>query len=429
MSRGSLDWKKLRRKPAAILGAGVSGSGAGTLLRSLDWEYATFDEQSRAFGWAEAQACSIVVVSPGFAIDHPWLAIARKAGVETFGEADFASAFWPGRVLAVTGTNGKTTLVHFLTRLLNQSGRVAFAAGNVGKSFAELVAESPKEDATAVLELSSFQTETLRLLHPDSVIWSNLDEDHLDRHGDLTSYFRAKASLVDRLEDGPFLAGISVIEASQTASVHLAREPRVVRREEANKISIPEDSTFNTFPQRENLALALAFAEEEGISEEVFAKALTGFRGEPHRLERIATVDRATFWNDSKATNFSAALAACRNFAGKPFWIGGGQSKGGNLEGFARRLRDLVARAYLVGETGPALGKSLSAFGLQTSVYGDLAKAVRAAFEDVREATDVLFSPGFASFDSFSSYAERGKTFVEIVLQLKKPVRMRTPVT
>ena len=429
MSEKPFDWNKLRRKPAAILGAGVSGSGAGTLLRSMDWEYATFDEQSRAFGWTEALACSVVVVSPGFAVDHPWLTLARNAGVDTFGEADFASAFWRGKIVAVTGTNGKTTLVRFLTRLLNEAGRAAFAAGNVGKSFAELVSENPGEKSTAVLELSSFQTETLRMLRPDAVIWSNLDEDHLDRHGDLASYFRAKARLIDRLGNGPFLAGISVPETSRVTGVSLSREPRVALREETEMVSLPEDSPFITFPQRENLALALAFAEEEGIPGEIFNRVLVDFRGEPHRLEQVATIGKATFWNDSKATNFSASLAACRNFVDKPFWIGGGQSKGGDLKGFARRLHDLVARAYLVGETGSAMGKALSALGLRTSVCGDLAKAVRVAFDDVREATDILFSPGFASFDSYSSYAERGKSFGGIVLNLKNPACKPNPVT
>jgi UDP-N-acetylmuramoylalanine--D-glutamate ligase len=158
-------------------------------------------------------------------------------------------------------------------------------------------------------------------------------------------------------------------------------------------------------------------------------KVLDGFVGEPHRLEKVATVGNATFWNDSKATNFSAALAACRHFAGKAFWIGGGQSKGADEEAFAYRFHKLVARAYLVGETGPSLGKRLSALGLPTKIFGELAQAVKAAFEDVREATDILFSPGFSSFDTYSDYSERGKTFVRYVLQLKDSTRMRTPDT
>ena len=429
MSGRTFDWEELRRKPAAILGAGVSGSGAGTLLGSMNWEYATFDEQSRAFGWAEAQACSVVVVSPGFAVAHPWVKLAHKAGVETFGEVDFASAFWSGRVVAVTGTNGKTTLVHFLARLLKQSGRVAYVAGNVGKSFAELVAESSKEDATAVLELSSFQTETLKILRPDSVIWSNLDEDHLDRHGDFASYFQAKARLVDRLANGFFISGASVLAACRSLGMSLSSKPFVALRQDAEKISLPAGSPFRTFPQKENLAIAMAFAEEEGISDNDFEHALQGFRGAPHRLEQVTKVGQATFWNDSKATNFSAALAACRNLDCKPFWIGGGQSKGGNLEVFGKRLKNLVSRAYLIGETGPTLGKILSSIGLRALVFNDLAKAVGAAFDDVCEATDVLFSPGFASFDAYSNYASRGKSFVDIVLRLKNPVRRRNAVT
>lgn len=418
----------LRRKPAAILGAGVSGDGAGTLLRALEWEYQTYDERGRAFGLAEAQACSVVVVSPGFEVDHPWLVHAREAGVEIFGEADFASAFWPGPVVAVTGTNGKTTLARFIERLLREAGRPARALGNVGESFSAAAAEKPEPDETAVLELSSFQTETLRLLRPDAVVWTNFAEDHLDRHRDLSDYFRAKARLVEALpEGGTFLAGASVRESAEALGLALARSPLVARAEEAEGTELPAFSPFRALPQRETLALGLAFAREAGIGGEAVKKALAEFRGDPHRMEKVATVGRTTFWNDSKATNFAAALAACRHFAGKALWIGGGKDKGGDLAGFARRLRELVAGAYLVGETGPALGKLLAAMGSPVTICENLAKAVKAAYDDARDASDVLFSPGFASLDSFSGYEERGKTFVDLVLNLKSPARGRTP--
>ena len=429
MSKLFLDWEKLRLKPVAIFGAGVSGRGVEKLLRSLDWEYTTFDQQSRTFGWTEAKACSVAVVSPGFASDHSWIKIAEKTGVNVLGEVDFASAFWPGKIVAVTGTNGKTTLVRFLEKLFNETKRCAVATGNIGYSFSDLVAERRDSSITAILELSSFQTENLRLLRPDAVIWTNVEEDHLDRHGDMPSYIRAKGQLVERLDSGPFLAGVSVIESARKMGVSLSYQPKTISREDANRISVPESSPFATFPQKENLALALAFADSQGISEESVIKVLEEFVGEPHRLEKVLTLGKATFWNDSKATNHSAALAACRNFAGKAFWIGGGQSKGADEGAFAYKLHKLVARAYLIGETGPSLGKRLAAFGLPSKIFGELTHAVKAAFEDVREATDILFSPGFASFDAYSDYSERGKTFVRYVFQLNDTACKRTAHT
>ena len=426
VSKLSLEWDELRRNPVAILGAGVSGRGVEKLLCSLDWEYSTYDQQSRAFGWTEAKACSVAVVSPGFASNHPWIEIATKAGVEVFGEADFASAFWPGKIVTVTGTNGKTSLVRFLAKLFNETNRPAVATGNIGYSFSNLVAERRNSSITAMLELSSFQTENLRILRPDAVIWTNIDEDHLDRHGDMISYVRAKGRLVDRLDSGLFLAGVSVIKSAREMGVTLSCQPKTISREDANRVSVPEGSPFGTFPQRENLALALAFADSQGISDECVIKVVDEFVGEPHRLEKVATVGKATFWNDSKATNFSAALAACRNFAGKAFWIGGGQSKGADEKTFAHRLHKWVTRAYLIGESGTSLGKRLSAFGVPTHVFGELTEAVKAAFEDVNDATDILFSPGFASFDSYSDYSERGKTFVRYVFQLKDRMREHT---
>ena len=429
MSTGIYGLERLRRQPAAVLGAGVSGSGAGTLLRSLDWEYEIFDEQSRAFGWTEAQACSVVVFSPGFPKDHPWLELARKAGKLLLGEVDFASAFWPGRIVAVTGTNGKTTLVKFLELLLKDADRQVCIGGNVGNSFAEVVAKNPEPNCTAILELSSFQTESLKILRPDSVIWTNFDEDHLDRHHDMSSYFKAKACLVERLRGDCFLSGVSVLEYSDAKNLKLAREPMVVVREEAEKLKIPLSSPFSSYPQRENLALAMAFAEEEKISMKVFRDTMEKFHGEPHRLERVASFGNATFWNDSKATNFSATLAACKSFVEKPFWIGGGQSKGGDLERFARRMAELVSKAYLIGETGPELRRMLSSLGLPCLSYGDLAKATRAAFVDAKKFTDILFSPGFSSFDSFPNYAARGKSFIDVVLRLKNNARASTALS
>lgn len=428
VSKLSLDWQQLRRKPVAIFGAGVSGRGVEKLLRSLDWEYATFDQQSRAFGWTEAKACSVAVVSPGFAPDHSWVEIANKAGAIVLGEADFASVFWPGKIVAVTGTNGKTSLVRFLSKLFNETHRPAVATGNIGYPFSDLVAEKRGREITAILELSSFQTENLRLLQPDAVIWTNIEEDHLDRHGDMASYIRAKGQLVERLKSGPFLAGVSVLESVRQTGVTLSCQPKTIFREDANRISVPERSPFATFPQRENLALALAFANSQGISDETVIKVLEDFIGEPHRLEKVTTVGKATFWNDSKATNFSAALAACRNFAGKVFWIGGGQSKGADEEAFAYSLHKLVARAYLIGDTGPSLAKRLSSLGLPSKVFGELAQAVKVSFEDVREATDILFSPGFASFDAYSDYSERGKTFGRYVFQLNDHPHRRTSI-
>ena len=429
MSTGICDLERLRGQPAAVLGAGVSGSGAGTLLRSLDWEYEIFDEQSRAFGWTEAQACSVVVFSPGFPKDHPWFELARKAGKLLLGEVDFASAFWPGRIVAVTGTNGKTTLVKFLELLLKDANRQVCIGGNVGNSFAEVVAKNPEPNCTAILELSSFQTESLQILRPDAVIWTNFDEDHLDRHHDMSSYFKAKARLVERLRGDCFLSGVSVLEYSDAKNLKLARKPRVVLREEIEQLMIPGSSVFSTFPQRENLALAMAFAEEAEVPMDVFLGAMKKFRGEPHRLERVARVGNATFWNDSKATNFSATLAACKSFVEKPFWIGGGKSKGGDLEKFAGRMADLVSKAYLIGETGPKLRKMLSSLGLPCLFFGDLSKATRAAFKDAKKITDVLFSPGFSSFDSFPSYAARGKSFIDVVLRLKNNARASTALS
>ena len=174
------------------------------------------------------------------------------------------------------------------------------------------------------------------------------------------------------------------------------------------------------------MALALKYAALENVGIEVFKEAMRSYNPEPHRLQKIETIGDATFWNDSKATNFSSTFAACKNFSGNLFWIGGGRRKGGLLEEFAKKLKPLVNQVFLIGETGESLEKIFKNDGLSAIFSDSLEQAVKNAFSKVTQKTDILFSPGFASFDSFTDYADRGKSFINHVLDLKKATTMTT---
>lgn len=416
------DWEKMRRKPVAILGAGVSGRGVGALLDRIEWKYVMYDEQDRVFGITEARACSLVVFSPGFALSHPWLEMAKAENLPVMGEMEFGALFLDNPVVAVTGTNGKTTLTTLLTQAWNALGKQAVAAGNMGLPLCQLLAGELGRKTLVFLEVSSFQAQGVKNLSPMSVLWTNFEEDHLDHHKNMEEYFLAKANLVESSEKGCVMVGRSVAEKAVELKHALPCSTEVVDRNPEDASFLPEDHFLASFPQLENLSIAKAFAKSQGVGEDEFNQALLSYKPEPHRLQKIATIGQATFWNDSKATNAAAAVAACRNFSGNLYWIGGGKSKGEDSGRISRLIKPFVKRAYVIGEIGGILGKSLQAQGIMATFCNSLKEAVTQAYGEVTERTTVLFSPGFASFDCFANYAERGKSFVESVFDLKKLV-------
>jgi len=416
------DWENMRRKPVAILGAGVSGRGVGALLDRIEWEYDTYDEQGRVFGITEARTCSLVVFSPGFAPSHPWIELARAENLPVMGEMDFGALFLDNPVVAVTGTNGKTTLTTLLTQVWNALGKPAVAAGNVGLPLCELLAGDLDRETLVFLEVSSFQAQRMENLSPMSVLWTNFEKDHLDHHKNEEEYFLAKANLVENVGKGCVMVGRSVAEKAAELKHALPDGAEVVDRKPADASFLPEGHFLTSFPQLENLSIAKAFARSQGIEEDEFNRAILSYQPEPHRLQKIATIGEATFWNDSKATNPAAAIAACRNFSGNLYWIGGGKSKGEDSGRLSRLIKPFVKRAYVIGEMGEMLGKALREQGIMATFCNSLTEAVTRAYEEVTERTTVLFSPGFASFDCFSNYAERGKSFVDSVFDLKKLV-------
>lgn len=405
----------LRRlnRPAAILGTGVSGRAIAEAIQAAGKSAISYDERGphATFGATEAASHDLVVISPGFAQTHPWLLAARRAGCLCLSELDFGALLWDGPAVAVTGTNGKTTLVDFLAFAHKRAGQNAIACGNVGLPLTAVALNSSVAGLLPIVEVSSFQSEDLRHFSPEAVIWSNFDEDHLDRHGDVETYFRAKHKLVERLlPAGPLVVGVSVAEAAKTFGISLPDETIIARREDVAD-SIPVGSPFDSWPQRENWALAAAYWKARGLPLETLEGAARIFRLSPHRLRKVAEAGLVEFWNDSKGTNFHATLAALHEFTSPVRWIGGGKWKGGDMRRFAERLAGVIESAFLVGETGPELHALFQELGRPSKVYGTLEEATLAAARDVAQRTVVLLSPGFSSFDMFRGYAERGLVF------------------
>ncbi|WP_309383545.1 UDP-N-acetylmuramoyl-L-alanine--D-glutamate ligase [Cerasicoccus frondis] len=411
----------LQSSPAAVLGAGVSGLGAMALLRSQGAWVNLFDEKGTSgaksdFTDRDARQHRLVVHSPGFSPDHPWLVKAREAGAAVYGELDFASIYWPGGLVAVTGVNGKTTLTEFLVHALKHVGTDAMAAGNVGFPLSRFFETGGADHTVAVCEVSSFQAEGMRSFRPQAVLWTNFAEDHLERHGSMMKYFSAKWRLVERLSRPRLIVGPSVAHWAAKLGFKLPTYAIVV---DEKSIAPPVDSPFVRSPQRENYALARAYWEMEGSDLAELDTAARSFRVPAHRLELIAEGGRVQFWDDSKATNFHAAEAGIAATQGPIVWIGGGRRKGGDITGFVQRIATDIDFACLIGESGPELAEALTAAGVPNRLLPNLSEAVMEAWNRRLSGGSILLSPGFSSHDQFSSYAERGECFKQAVLSLK----------
>jgi UDP-N-acetylmuramoylalanine--D-glutamate ligase len=407
-------------RPIAVLGGGVSGDGAVALLARIGATTVVYDQNGEEFDADAASRHGLVIFSPGFSPGHSWLGTARDAGCMCIAELDLASLFWRGRILAITGTNGKTTLTEFMTHALNQAGRRALAAGNIGTPFTKVVADEDggAQETTAVCEVSSFQAEQLGHFYADGLIWTNFAEDHLERHADMASYFAAKWVLMIRTRPGHTFVGSSV-EREGTLLGRPFNPGSCVTTEGRAADPGLVGTPFATYPQRENFIVAAAWWKSEGLDEGLLYGAARSFRLARHRLGKVATIDGVTYWNDSKATNFHAVEAALASFSSPVVLIAGGRSKGGNLAGFVGRIARHVSHAVLIGETSPALAAAFESLGVPHSECPSLDEAVRRAATAAGHDGDVLLSPGFASFDMFRNYEDRGDRFEHAVSDLR----------
>ena len=409
----------LLTKPVAIFGGGVSGEGVRALVAALGAAAKIYDTKAGRgveFTPVAAQQHALVIFSPGFAPEHPWLALARKAGAECLGELDFASLFWHGRLIAITGTNGKTTLTEFLTHALRSIGHDARATGNIGDPFSRLavLTGGGGKESIALCEVSSFQSETFQHFRADATLWTNFAEDHLERHPGLENYFSAKWKLIEHTDQDAVYVGSSVVRFAHKFDRPLATATAVPTENQSPDPRLAR-TVFADYPQRENFLLAAAWWRAMDFNEAALFAAARTFKLGRHRLTCVAESAGVTYWNDSKATNFHAVEAALSGFDAPVVLLAGGRSKGGDLAGFVHRIAPRVKHVILIGETSEELAFHCSTFRAAHTRCGTLAEAVRRATELAAPGEHVLLSPGFASFDMFRNYEDRGEQFEQLV--------------
>ena len=408
--------------PVAIFGRASSGQAASNLLEGLGCECHVFDEGNgdarwRSFGAEEAADYKLVVCSPGFASEHPWLRTAKAAGCQIVPELDLGASLWKGPIVVITGTNGKTTLTEFLTAAFNSAGIEAYACGNIGRPISSLIADGINREAIAVCEVSSFQAELTRHVHADYLLWTNFDEDHLDRHGSLEAYYNCKYSLAELRRGDVFLFDESVQRFGRQYGRDIPVEGLVDSEIEPDELSVC-GTLFETLPERNTYLIARALWLRMGLDEAELIEAANNFKKSPHRMELIENRDGISYWDDSKSTNFHSVFGALERFENPVIWIGGGKSKGGDMQRFAAKVAPRLHSAHLIGQTSIKLAPIFEEHGVRARVYEDLDDAVVGARSVAKPGTNILLSPGFASLDMFDGYSQRGEAFRKAISNL-----------
>ncbi|HEY7852588.1 MAG TPA: UDP-N-acetylmuramoyl-L-alanine--D-glutamate ligase [Caulobacteraceae bacterium] len=455
-------------RTVAVFGLARSGLAAARALIAGGARVAAWDENATARATAAAEGLDLVdltaadwsgfaalMLSPGVPLTHPaphWtVEKARAAGVEILGDIELfarAVAMAPEhkrpRVIAITGTNGKSTTTALIGHVLSAAGRDARVGGNIGIGVLDL--PDMHGGAVYVLELSSYQLDLTSSLKPDVSILLNVSPDHLERHGSMEGYLAAKRRVLQGQGHGDTaIIGIDDAYGQQICTEITAANRRTIWPISARKSigkgiyalqgrlydatdgrvkEVADLTAARSLPGRhnwQNAAAAYAAARALGVSVADAVEGLMSFPGLAHRMETIGAIGNVRFVNDSKATNIDAARQAMSSYP-RFYWIAGGRPKSGGIEALAD-LFPAVARAYLVGEAEDDFARTLEGRAPYARA-GTLEAAVRAAFADARKepgAAIVLFSPACASFDQYSDFEARGEAFRAAVQALIAP--------
>ncbi len=430
--------RALLRRGAEVAVAVREPDGATAALAAEGAAILAGDPAASVAGWGPRHAGADAVFSPGIPPSAPEFAAARAAGLRVRGELCLGCGLFGGRVVAITGSKGKSSVAKLLADALSANGTPAVPCGNYGTPVCE-IADLRPAPAVAVAECSSFQLETAdEALAPEAAAVLNLSRDHLNRHGTMEAYLEAKLRIFDLLASG----GLALVPApaddpggvlARAAALHPALRfatfgaapdaewrwtPGEVRGPGGERLAVA-GSYFDNDVLGPAAACAAAILLRLGLAPEAAAAAIRGFAPLPHRMQRVAEGRGAVWIDNSKATSLAAMLASVRMAPKPALLVAGGRIKEDlSVRGVA--LASLgVAKAYTIGECGEAMARAWSG-ALPVEFAGDLGRACEAAARDVdalRPAC-VLLAPGTASFDQFRSFEERGDRFAALARRL-----------
>jgi UDP-N-acetylmuramoylalanine--D-glutamate ligase len=378
----------------------------------------------------------LIVVSPGVPVDAPQLEAARAQGVPIIGEVELAARFLAGHLVAITGSNGKTTTTTLTGAILAAGSRPTQVGGNIGTPAISML-DSATPDTWNVLEISSFQLETIEQFHAEVAVILNITPDHLDRHRTFAAYVAAKARIFENQAARDF----AVLNADDPTCQPLAaqtkaqvrwfshsrevdagafvRDARILFRDPSGDqdimpvSEIPLKGAHNV----ENVLAAVCVARAAGIDARTIRSAVAAFKAVEHRLEFVATLNGVHYYNDSKATNVDATIKALESFDANVHLILGGKDKGSDYTVLLPLLKQRAKRVYTIGAAAEKIASQLAQdFDVQHAET--LETAVRRASQAAAPGDVVLLAPACASFDQFENYEHRGRVFKDLVAAL-----------
>jgi UDP-N-acetylmuramoylalanine--D-glutamate ligase len=450
---------ELKGKKVLVVGLGKSGMAAALFLRHHGARVTVSDVRSAealskeipklleegimaeagGHGLLTFRRQDLIVVSPGVPLDTPELAQAKDFGLEVIGELELAARFLKGKILAVTGSNGKTTTTTLLGEILAAGGLPTLVGGNIGVPVVTLINQST-DASWSVLEVSSFQLETTVEFRPAISVILNITQDHLDRYGTFENYCAAKERIfaAQTAEDCLVLnAGNAPCVAAATRSAarvywfsneHPVEQGAWVENDEIVYRAQKDAATEKVMPLSgihlkgahnvENVLAAVVAARQAGVPAEIVRSAIEKFKAVEHRLEYVATRKGVEFYNDSKATNVDATAKAIEAFPNGIHLILGGKDKNSDYTLLSDLLRERVRAVYTIGAAAAKIESHLRGV---VSIHSceTLAKAVSVAAAAAHPGEVVLFAPACSSFDQFENYEQRGRVFKQLVKELR----------
>ena len=445
---------ELKNKRVLVVGLGKSGIAAARFLKARGAQVTVSDirpagliselpalldagimVETGSHGLLTFRRQDLIVVSPGVPSNTPELTTVRAIGIPIIGEMELGSEFLQGQIVAITGSNGKTTTTTLVGEILKASGKPTLVGGNIGRPVVDMVAESTPE-SWSVLEVSSFQLETIQTFHPRIAVVLNITPDHLDRHGSFEAYAGAKSRITENQTVDDFLIlnaedePTKLVAAKTKAQIYWFSPRRQVkqgafahgesilfRAKEGGDIEpimpvaeIPLAGAHNV----ENVLAAVCAARLAGVDAKTIREAVAAFHAVEHRLEFVRELNGVRWFNDSKATNVDATAKAIEAFPGGIWLILGGKDKDSDYSTLSPLLRARVKAVITIGSAAEKIESHLAGV-VKIERAGTMERAVAWAQKKARSGDVVLLAPACSSFDQFENYEHRGRVFKQLV--------------
>lgn len=380
----------------------------------------------------------LMILSPGIAIDAPFVNAVRETGIPIWGEIELAYVVGKGKLAAITGTNGKTTTTALVGEILAAYYRDVDVVGNIGTPYTQTAFDAT-EDTVTVAEISSFQLETIHTFKPDVSAVLNITPDHLNRHYTMECYTNVKMDIAkNQSEDAPVILNyedeilreyapklhnkIIWFSSKQKLKegIYLDGKNIVYATEDAKQIiTTTEDTTLVGIHNTENIMAAIGIAMNMGVPAEVIREAIRKFKAVAHRIEYVDTIEDVIYYNDSKGTNTDASIKAIQAMSRPTILIAGGYDKKVSFDDWAKELDGKIKCLVLLGETSGQIADTVKKYGYENIVFTkSLEEAVKVCHDKADSGDAVLLSPACASWDMFDSYEQRGDVFKKLVKEL-----------